>query len=59
MRSYLKKSITKKMLVEWLKVKALSSNLSARKKKKKIQADVLDPRHKLLRFHMPGLVTGP
>jgi ribosomal protein S21 len=35
MRSYLKKPFTKTGLVEWLKVKALSSNSSTTKKKKK------------------------
>jgi hypothetical protein len=39
-----KKPITKKGLVEWLKVKALSSNLSTAKKKKK----------KMLRSCWPG-----
>jgi hypothetical protein len=34
-RPYLKKPFTKIRLVEWLKVKALSSNPSAKKKKKK------------------------
>jgi ribosomal protein S21 len=35
MRPYLKKPTTKVGLVEWLKVKALSSNPSTKKKKKK------------------------
>jgi hypothetical protein len=35
MRSYLEKSFTKIGLVEWLKVKALSSSSSIAKKKKK------------------------
>jgi hypothetical protein len=35
MRSYLKKPFTKIGLVEWLKVKALSSSPSTAKKKKK------------------------
>jgi hypothetical protein len=34
MKPYLEKPSTKIRLVEWLKVKALSSNLSATKKKK-------------------------
>jgi hypothetical protein len=34
MRHYLKKPFTKIGLVEWLKVKALSSSLSTTKKKK-------------------------
>jgi hypothetical protein len=34
-RPYLEKTHHKKVLVEWLKVKALSSNRSTEKKKKK------------------------
>jgi hypothetical protein len=34
MRPYLEKPFTKKRLVEWLKVKALSSSLSTTQKKK-------------------------
>jgi hypothetical protein len=39
MRPYFKKPFTKIGLVEWLKVKALSSNLSTTKKKKKELSD--------------------
>jgi hypothetical protein len=35
MRYYLKKTLHKKRLVEWLKVQALSSNPTTAKKKKK------------------------
>jgi hypothetical protein len=47
-RTHLKKTLHKKGLVEWLKVKALSSSPSTtkkRKKKKKLLLDLLDLAH--------------
>jgi FixJ family two-component response regulator len=40
MRPYLEKPFTKKRLVEWLKVKALSSSLSTTQKKKSMKQKV-------------------
>jgi hypothetical protein len=40
MRSHLKKTLHKKGLVEWLKVKALSSNPSTAKKKKEFKTSL-------------------
>jgi hypothetical protein len=49
MRPYLEKSFTKIGLVEWLKVKALSSSPSTAKKKKKINNLIKKWAHELNR----------